>query len=87
MHNKIIGVARMAENDRALLVIFETVPSDDDLRALHDGGDGLFDRPTNCRSRLAAEGKAHPKSGCDHCGTGGMTGCPYEPMGLDGRPA
>lgn len=35
-------------------------------------------RPANCRNRLRDEGKAYPKSGCLSCGTGGMTGCPYE---------
>lgn len=36
------------------------------------------DRPENCRNRLQDEGKPHPKSGCAHCKTGGITGCPFE---------
>lgn len=35
-------------------------------------------RPESCRNRLRDEGKAYPKSGCGHCKTGGMTGCPFE---------
>ena len=40
----------------------------------------LFARtqPENCRNRLQREGKAYPRSGCNACGTGGTTGCPYE---------
>lgn len=34
--------------------------------------------PNNCRNRLMAEGKPYPKSGCAHCKTGGLLGCPYE---------
>lgn len=34
--------------------------------------------PSNCRNRLIVEGKPYPRSGCAHCKTGGMTGCPYE---------
>lgn len=35
-------------------------------------------RPNNCRNVLRDEGKPYPKSGCDSCKTGGLTGCPYE---------
>lgn len=35
-------------------------------------------RPNNCRNVLRDEGKPYPKSGCDHCKTGGITGCPFE---------
>lgn len=35
-------------------------------------------RPADCRNRLRDSGKPYPKSGCQHCKTGGMTGCPYE---------
>lgn len=35
-------------------------------------------RPARCRNRLRDEGKAYPKSGCEVCSTGGMTGCPWE---------
>ena len=35
-------------------------------------------RPETCRMRQQAEGKAYPKSGCQHCGDGGMCGCPFE---------
>jgi hypothetical protein len=31
-----------------------------------------------CRNRLRNEGKPYPKSGCAHCGNGGMAGCPYD---------
>lgn len=34
-------------------------------------------RPESCRNRLLDEGNAYPKSGCEHCKTGGLTGCPY----------
>ena len=34
-------------------------------------------RPMNCRNRLRDEGRAHPKSGCDSCGDGGLRGCPH----------
>lgn len=40
--------------------------------------DGVEALPTNCRNRLKAEGKPHPRSGCVVCKTGGLTGCPYE---------
>lgn len=33
---KVLGVVRFKENPRALAVIFEQVPSDDDLRRIHD---------------------------------------------------
>lgn len=36
------------------------------------------DRPANCRNRLRDEGKVYPRSGCDHCKTGGLTGCTFE---------
>lgn len=36
------------------------------------------ERPANCRNRLRDEGFEYPRSGCARCGTGGMTGCPYE---------
>lgn len=35
-------------------------------------------RPVNCRNRLRDEGKPYPKSGCNSCSFGGMTGCPHE---------
>src|SRR5690606_22220461 len=35
-------------------------------------------RPSNCRNRLRDEGKAHPRSGCQSCGDGGLRGCPFE---------
>lgn len=35
-------------------------------------------RPHDCRNRLRDNGMTHPKSGCQHCRTGGLTGCPYE---------
>ena len=35
-------------------------------------------RPHNCRNRLRDEGSAYPRSGCAHCKTGGLTGCPFE---------
>lgn len=35
-------------------------------------------RPSNCRNRLRDEGKPYPRSGCNHCKTGGLTGCPFE---------
>lgn len=35
-------------------------------------------RPTDCRNRLRDEGQPYPKSGCGHCKTGGLTGCPFE---------
>ena len=31
----------------------------------------------NCRNRLRAEGKTYPKSGCEICGSGGLTGCTF----------
>lgn len=34
--------------------------------------------PKQCRERLMREGKPYPRSGCDVCKTGGLTGCPYE---------
>lgn len=34
-------------------------------------------RPKNCRNQLRDDGKPYPKSGCDVCKTGGLTGCPY----------
>lgn len=33
--------------------------------------------PYNCRSRQRNEGKAYPKSGCEHCYMGGLYGCPF----------
>lgn len=42
------------------------------------GMESLDDRPEDCRNRQRDEGKMYPKSGCMHCGTGGITGCPYE---------
>ena len=38
-------------------------------------------RPANCRNRLRDEMRAYPKSGCGHCKTGGLTGCPFEASG------
>lgn len=35
-------------------------------------------KPENCRNRLRDEGKAYPKSGCEYCKTGGLTGCPFD---------
>ena len=35
-------------------------------------------RPHTCRNRLRDEGKPYPRSGCAHCKTGGLTGCPFE---------
>lgn len=35
-------------------------------------------RPSNCRNRLRDEGEPYPRSGCNHCKTGGLTGCPFE---------
>lgn len=35
-------------------------------------------RPNNCRNHLRDSGESYPKSGCAHCKTGGLTGCPYE---------
>lgn len=36
------------------------------------------EKPANCRNRLRDEGKPYPRSGCAHCKTGGLTGCPFE---------
>lgn len=41
-------------------------------------------RPKNCTNRLAAEGKAHPKSGCMACQDRLLHGCPYEQRGNHG---
>lgn len=41
-------------------------------------------RPTNCRNRLSDEGKPYPRSGCAHCKTGGITGCPFKKENSNG---
>lgn len=51
-----------------------------------DGEQQAVASPANCRNRLMAEGKPYPKSGCKHCKTGGITGCPYERRVHDTRP-
>lgn len=38
----------------------------------------MNEKPSNCRNRLRNEGKVHPRSGCAHCKTGGLLGCPFE---------
>lgn len=35
-------------------------------------------RPMNCRNRQRDLGFPYPKSGCQHCKTGGLLGCPFE---------
>lgn len=35
-------------------------------------------RPENCRNKLRDSSKPYPKSGCSHCGNGGIMGCPFE---------
>ncbi len=47
----------------------------------------IDNRPANCRNRLRDEGKAYPKSGCQVCRAGGMTGCPYEISATAAAPA
>lgn len=34
--NRILGISRMFDNKKAVLVAFEDEPSDDDMRMLHD---------------------------------------------------
>lgn len=41
-------------------------------------------RPANCRNRLSDEGKTYPRSGCAHCKTGGITGCPFKKENSNG---
>lgn len=47
------------------------------LSASQPKGESI-ERPANCRNRLHDEGKAYPRSGCYHCKTGGLTGCPFD---------
>lgn len=44
---------------------------------LDAAGDPAAARPSDCRLRLMVEGKAYPRSGCNHCNDGGLRGCPY----------
>jgi len=53
-------------------------PDSDEIAKLMGVFCGSETRPSNCRNRLRDEGKAYPRSGCGHCKTGGMTGCPNE---------
>lgn len=38
----------------------------------------IDNRPKSCRNRKRDERLAYPKSGCEHCFNGGITGCPFE---------
>lgn len=58
----------------AVDAVGEAIEQLEAARLRGDGGQS----PANCRNRLMQEGKAYPKSGCAHCKTGGLTGCPYE---------
>ena len=35
-------------------------------------------RPASCRNRMRDAGKPYPRSGCNHCGDGGLMGCPFD---------
>lgn len=80
----VTALQRIGNTDRAMFA------SEEPLNVAHTALAQIFpradkvepvavdNRPANCRNRLASEGKPYPRSGCQHCNTGGMTGCPFE---------
>ena len=51
---RVIGVGRMADNERALSLILTDAPSDDDLRAIHEHLRGWGRKPSSAPAMAAA---------------------------------